>query len=665
MNKQEAEKKIRDLKEVLNKWSYEYYVLDNPTVDDSEYDKKINELIKIENQFPELISFDSPTQRVGGEVLDRFEKYEHKERMLSLSNAFSKDDLVAFDTQIRKIIGNKKYTFFVEPKIDGLSISAIYKNGKLGFGVTRGDGSFGENVTSNVKTIKSLPLKIDKLDDYFEVRGEVYLSKKNFNKINEEKIKNNEDPFANPRNAAAGTLRQLDSKIVAKRNLDVWIYYNMDRKNNLTHEDSLKELSKLKFKVNPLGKKCFDINEVYEHILFIGQQRNNLDYEIDGAVVKVNEFNLYDEIGYNVKNPKWAIAYKFPAEIVVTKLLEIFPTVGRTGKITYNAKLEPVKIAGTIVKAATLHNADFILAKNIKVGADVKVKKAGDIIPEVICPILTEDYNSLPNWQEDKKCPACSSILERTEDEVDQYCINTSCPRKLIRSIEHYVSRDAVNIDGLSTKLIEKFHKHNFLSGIKDIYELRKYKDDLLKIDKIGEKLFSNLVDSIESSKNSPLDKILFGLGIRHVGKKTAKVLAEQFESIDRLSIASEDELVNISDIGPIVSKSVINWFSNEKNTLLVRELKQEGVKFQWIKSIKIENKNIKNKNFVITGTLSQSRNYFKNLIEEREGKVVESVSKNTDYLLVGLDAGSKLDKAEKLNIKILTENDFIKLLEE
>jgi DNA ligase (NAD+) len=435
MDKKNAALELANIKAKLDQWAHEYYVMDNPTVDDAEYDREMQKLLEIENAFPELVTTDSPSQRVGGTVLDSFEKYMHQEKMLSLANAFNFEDLVQFDKQIKKIIGDKNFNYFVEPKIDGLSISLIYKFGNLEIGATRGNGSIGENVTENVKTIKSIPLVIENKNPYFETRGEVYLSKKQFLKINEMKLLNHEEIFANPRNAAAGTLRQLNTKIAAERKLDAWIYYNMDRVNNATHEDSLIELQKLKFKVNPLGKKINGIEAVYDYIQSLTSQRETLDYEIDGIVIKVNEFELYDEIGYNAKTPKWAIAYKFPAEVVSTTLRSIFPTVGRTGRITYNAELDAVQIAGTTVRAATLHNADFIIQKDIRVGGKVKIKKAGDIIPEVIAPIVDGNYETLKKFHEAKKCPECETLLERSAGEVDQYCINTNCPRKIVGDV--------------------------------------------------------------------------------------------------------------------------------------------------------------------------------------------------------------------------------------
>jgi DNA ligase (NAD+) len=660
-----ATKRHDELKEILNHWGYEYYVLDRPSVDDAEYDLLMRELLEIENKFPELVTSDSPSQRVGGIVLENFSKYEHKEKMLSLSNAFDEIDLRTFYKQIKKVIGEKGFSYFVEPKIDGLSISLIYENGILKTAATRGDGSIGEDVTENVKTIKSIPMKINRDENYFEVRGEVFLSKENFKKINEKKILAGEESFANPRNAAAGTLRQLNSAIVAERNLDAWIYYNMDRKNNSTHEQSLTQLSELKFKVNPLGKRKNSIEEVYEYVQELSNLRNDLPYEIDGVVIKVNEFELYEEIGYNAKTPKWAIAFKFPAEVVQTKLISITTTVGRTGRITYNAELEPVRIAGTTVRAATLHNADFIRERDIRIGGLVKVKKAGDIIPEVIAPVIDDNFNSLEKFVEEKNCPVCMTELERTNDEVDQYCINSSCPRKIIRAIEHFVSRDAANIEGVSIRMIEKFYEQKIIKTISDLYELKNKKEIILSLESFGEKSFQNLINAIEKSKDESMSKILFGLGIRHVGKKTAQTICEHYESIDDLLQIENKILSDIDDIGEVVETSLKDWFTNKKNIELILDLKSHGVKFLNIKKEKNLKNNFNEKTFVITGTLSESRNYFRDLILSFGGKTSESVSKKTDYVLAGEAAGSKLTKAQELGVKIINEEEFKRMMEE
>lgn len=585
--------------------------------------------------------------------------------MLSLSNAFDDKDLKAFDNQIKKELGSKKYTYVVEPKIDGLSISLIYKNSKLYKAITRGDGVVGEDVTENVKMISSIPKTIANDSDYFEVRGEVYLPKLEFERINAERFNAGEKLFANPRNAAAGTLRQLDPQIVKDRNLDVWVYFLMNKENILTHKESLEALSGYKFMVNPLSTQVDNIDDVIKAIHIISSQREELEYEIDGIVIKVNEFDHYDSIGYTSKFPKWAIAYKMPAEIKTTKLLDIFPTIGRTGKVTYNAKLKPVKLAGTTVAAATLHNASFIIDREVKVGSDVRVKKAGDIIPEVISVIKDDHYDSLPVWVESTNCPDCGSVLQRTDPEVDQYCENDFCIRRIIRGLEHFVSRDAQNIEGLSIKLIEKFYEEGYVQNPADIFKLSEHKNDLMKLDKMGEKSVENLLASIESSKNKSLEKLLFGVGVRHLGKKSAFILSKKYRNIDALINLNEDELAEVRDIGPTVAHSVVSWFKNERNISIINEFKELGINLEYIPAMEEKShEDITHKTFVITGTLSKSRNYFKDLLISYGANVANSVSKNTDYLLAGEEAGSKLDKANKLGVRIINEKELLNIIE-
>ncbi|AKX33773.1 NAD-dependent DNA ligase [Spiroplasma litorale] len=661
---QNIKNKINQIKELLKSWEYAYYVLDDPIVEDSEYDFKLNELKQLELEYPELITADSPTQRVGGQISENFEKYNHKFPMLSLDNAFNDNDLYDFDKTIKKETINENYTYFVEPKIDGLSISLIYQNGIFIKGVTRGNGIQGEDVTFNIKTIRSLPLSINDKEDYFEVRGEVFLSKKEFQRINDERKKNNEELFANPRNAAAGTLRQLNSKIVASRKLDVFLYYYLNREKIKTHSDSLDYIKNIGFKVNPLGKLCKNINEVIKHISYIESVRQDLDYEIDGAVVKVNEFKYYDDIGYTSKFPKWATAYKYPAEVKITNLKEIFATVGRTGKITYNAILEPVSLAGTTVQAATLHNAEYIFTKKIRVGANVKVKKAGDIIPEIIEVVNDEIYSNLKTWEKIEQCPACGSDLEIFSDEVDQYCINFNCERKIIKSLEHFVSRGAMNIEGMSIKIIEKLYENKIINNVTDIYNLKSKKNEILSLEKTGEKSFSNLINAIEESKKNDASKLLFGLGIRYVGSKTSKLLLDKFKSIQTLMSADITEIESIHDVGPKVAKSIQDWKKIDSNIILIQKLSELGINMNSLKQIVKENKNIKDKSFVITGTLSKPRNNFVELIEINGGKVLNSISKITNFLLAGDDAGSKLDKAKDLQVNIINELEFLQMLE-
>ncbi|ASP27881.1 NAD-dependent DNA ligase [Spiroplasma corruscae] len=661
----DIKKVIEKLKKEINILEHAYYVLDNPLVDDTEFDAKLNLLKKLEKENPDLVTNDSPTQRVGGLISEKFEKHIHKFPMLSLDNAFDKEDLLEFSSNINKQVKFNSHSFFVEPKIDGLSISLIYEKGKLVKGVTRGDGIQGEDVTFNVRTIRSIPLTITDNSDYFEVRGEVFLSKKEFHRINAERKEQGEEIFANPRNAAAGTLRQLNPRIVASRKLDIYLYYYLNRERFETHSDSLDYINSLGFKVNKLGKQCSNIDEVYSHIELIKDKRIALDYEIDGAVVKVNDFKLYDEIGYTSKFPKWAIAYKYPAEIKSTVLKEIFATVGRTGKITYNAILEPVSLAGTTVQAATLHNAEYIYQKKIKVGANVKVKKAGDIIPEVVEVVEDESYPDLKEWIKVDNCPACGSYLEIFSDEVDQYCINFNCERKIIKSIEHFVSRDAMNIEGMSIKIIEKLYDNKIIKNVIDLYHLENKKKEILQLEKMGEKLLSNLLLAIEKSKTNDANRFLFGLGIRYVGSKTSKLLLENFKSIDNLLKANKEEIEKIFDVGPKVAQSIIDWISIESNIMLVNSFKKLGLNMSYSKHSNHNNSPIAGKSFVITGTLSKPRNYFVELIESNGGKVLNSISKSTNFLLAGDEAGSKLTKAKNLNINIINEEVFLNILEE
>ncbi|KNG79755.1 NAD-dependent DNA ligase LigA [Mycoplasma sp. HU2014] len=664
MNKQEILIKINQLKEKIEKWSYEYYVLDNPSVDDSEYDLVLNELMDLEKQNSEFITPDSPTQKVGGTIIQGFEKVNHKTPMLSLGNVFSFEEFKDFNNQISKVTNTIDNQYFAELKIDGLSISLIYENGILTTAATRGDGVVGEDVTVNVKTIKSIPLKISK-KTRVEVRGEIFLSKKEFEKINNERLLKGEQLFANPRNAAAGTLRQLDSSIVAKRNLDAFLYYYLaDDSDDLTQAESIEKLKQLGFKTNSEPMLCSNLDQIKNYIEKYTELKDDLDYQIDGIVFKLNDKKLQAKVGYTAKAPKWAIAYKFPAEVKTTKLVDIFPTVGRTGKITYNAKLEPVQIMGTVVSAATLHNAEFIKSKDLRVNCYVKIKKAGDIIPEVLESIKDDNFYNLDKWIINDRCPDCDSLLEKNTDEVDQFCINTSCPRQIVRCLQHFVSRNATNIVGLGDQLIETLFDNKILSSILDIYNLKTHKDEILQIEGFAQKKYDNLISSIELSKNSSFDKILFGLGIRHIGQKNAKILAQKFKNIDNLKNASFEQLINIDSIGEVMAQSVVDWFKIDENIKLIEELKSIGIDFTYLESQTNQESKIANKTFVITGTLSKNREYFKELIEKNSGKTTSSVTSKTDYLLAGENAGSKLEKADSLGVKVINEDEFYKLIE-
>lgn len=663
MNFEAAKKRSLVLREQLDKWNYEYYVNDAPSVSDQEYDRAMQELIAIEQQYSELITIDSPTQRVSGQISEKFNKYVHNTPMLSLANAFNYDDLIHFDEQIKELTRLSEVEYTCELKIDGLSISLVYENHLLIMGATRGDGVIGEDVTVNIKKIKSVPLRIDHPN--LTVRGEVYLSLEEFNKINDERIKLGEPEFANPRNAAAGTLRQLDSTIVAKRNLNAFLYYYVNALGDeiQTQYDSLQRLEQLKFKTNPEYRYCSNIAAVWAYIQEYEPKRHQLGYEIDGIVIKVNNLSLYNRIGYTAKNPKWAIAYKFPAEVVVTKLLNIFPSVGRTGRITYNAVLEPVRIAGTIVRAATLHNADFITERDIRIGDDVQVKKAGDIIPEVINYVVERRQQKAKKWQEATYCPECQSLLERVTGEVDQYCINSVCPKKITRGLEHYCSRNAMNIEGVSEKNIERLYKIGYLKSFSDLYQLSQYRAEIIQLENFGEKSFENMITSINNSKQNSLERLLFGLGIRHVGQKTAKLLARQFKTIAELAAMNIEQLSVINDVGPIVAASVVDYFAIVANQQEIALLQQQGINMTYLVTNQTLSQKFENYRFVITGVLSKPREYFKELIESYGGQTSDSVSAKTTYLLAGSDAGSKLVKAQKLNVKIINEEEFNNLL--
>ncbi|WFQ93294.1 DNA ligase [Mycoplasma feriruminatoris] len=664
MSKDQVLLRINQLKEQLNLWSKQYYVDDNPTVDDTEYDLALKELISLENLYPEFITLDSPSQKVGGMVSEKFEKVSHKTPMLSLGNVFSFDEFLDFNTQVSKVSNTLNNEYVAELKIDGLSISLVYENGSLITAATRGNGIVGEDVTINVKTIKSIPLQISK-KERVEVRGEVFLSKAEFEKINQKRLLNNEDLFANPRNAAAGTLRQLDSKIVANRNLDAFLYYYIsDDSNNLSQYESILKLNQLGFKTNKETKLCKNLDEVQAYINKYTDLKNDLDYQIDGIVFKINDKSLQNSLGFTSKIPKWAIAYKFPAEIKQTKLLDIFATVGRTGKITYNAKLEPVSLMGATISAATLNNAEYIKTKDLRINSVVKIKKAGDVIPEVIEAIKDDKFYELEKFKPDLYCPNCHSLLEKNEDEVDQFCINSNCSMKILRALQHFSSREAMNIVSLGDRSLEILFNLNIIKTISDIYRLEDHKEQILEIENFGLKSYLNLIDSINQSKNNSLEKVLFGLGIRHIGSKTAKILAKQYQNIDNLMNASYDELVQINSIGSSLALSIIDWFKIPDNINLINELKSFNVNFKYL-GVKINlDSIIANKSFVITGTLSRPREEFKTLIENNAGKVIGSISKKTDYLLAGDNVGSKLEKAKKLGVKIIDEQQFFDLLE-
>ncbi len=682
MNRKNAENNLSELKQKLKQYEYEYYVLDKPSVTDYEYDQYLKSLITIEKEYPDLITKDSPSHRVGGEIASKFNKVKHLNPMMSLGNIFNIEGLNKFNSDMLKnVASNKILSYVVEPKIDGLGISLIYENSYLSRAVTRGDGVFGEDVTSNVKTIKSIPLKID--DKYrnnvIEIRGEIYLSKSDFININEslDGLKR----FANPRNAAAGTLRNLDSSIVASRNLKAYLYYipEATKINIHTQYEAILWLKKNGFSTAKIIFHAETLDMVKEEIEHLSSLRNDLPYQIDGIVIKVNEFELYDEIGYTSKFPKWAIAYKFPATIACTKLLDIITTVGRTGRISYVAKLEPVLLDGSTISAATLHNAEFISEKNIMINDDIKIYKAGDVIPYVmgVADIKKRSDNQV-TWIAPTLCPRCHQILIKPEGEVDQRCVNEDCPARIIGNLIYYCSRVAMNVEGLSNSIITKLYEANIITTIPDIYKIEQKSYDIINGNfLIKEKSFRKLVNAINITKQNSCERLLTGLGIRHIGNNVAKVLAKHFKSIDAVRLATYEELISVNEIGDKMANSIIKYFSNSNNLEVIKELKNLGVNSEYkqvldsqildqiglfdnesnkkIVKISEDNKKFINKSFVITGSFSISRTMIKQILEEVYlCKVSSTITKKTDFLLAGLNGGSKLEKAETLGISII-----------
>ncbi|MBN8435934.1 NAD-dependent DNA ligase LigA [Priestia flexa] len=659
MDLETSKQRIQELHELLNRYNYEYHVLDQPTVPDAEYDRLMNELIKIEEAFPELKTQDSPTQRVGGQVLDAFQKVEHRTPMLSLGNAFDEQDLRDFDRRIRQAVGDD-FSYVCELKIDGLAISLLYEDGYLVRGATRGDGTIGEDITENLKTIRSIPLRV-KDPVTMEVRGEAFMPRKSFEKLNEAKIQNEELPFANPRNAAAGSLRQLDPKIAAKRNLDIFVYAMTDagEQEVEAHSESLDLLDHLGFKTNKERQKCATIEEVLAYIENWQEKRPSLAYDIDGIVIKVDSFEQQSKLGTTAKSPRWAIAYKFPAEEVVTTLKDIELTVGRTGVITPTAILEPVQVAGTTVQRASLHNEDLIREKDIRIGDQVVIKKAGDIIPEVVNVITEKRTGEEQEFTMPTHCPECESELVRLEGEVALRCINPSCPAQIREGLIHFVSRNAMNIDGLGEKVITQLFKEELIKDVADLYELTK--EQLIELERMGEKSADNLLKAIAASKENSLERLLFGLGIRHVGAKAAKTLAQQFDTMDKLQKATYDELVTINEIGDKMADAIVTYFSQEEVQELLSELQEAGVNmtYKGPKPVNVEESDsvFAGKTIVLTGKLEElGRSEAKAEIEALGGKVTGSVSKKTDLVIAGEDAGSKLAKANELGIEVWDE---------
>ncbi len=657
--------RISEISKILEQYNYEYYVLDNPSVPDAEYDRLMNELKELEATYPEYLSPLSPSQRVGGKVLDKFEKIVHKRMMLSLSNAFNETDLRDFDRKIKESLKVDKVEYMCEMKIDGLAMALDYENGSLNYAATRGDGNEGEIVTNNILTIKSIPTNV-KEQNSFEVRGEVFMAKAALNKLNEERKANGEPLFANARNAAAGSVRQLDSKIASSRKLDAFWYYLVNAKELgfNRHSDALDYLDKLGFKTNKERRICDDIEEVLAYISEYSEKRPTLPYDIDGIVIKVNNLNYYDRLGYTAKTPKWAIAYKFPPEEVVTKLENIIFTVGRTGKITPNAVIAPTKVAGSVVQRATLHNEDFVLEKDLRIGDYIVLRKAGDVIPEVVRVLKERRTGEEKPFVMAENCPICGSPLKKID--AMHFCQNSLCPARAIEGLIHFASRDAMDIEGMGDKAVELFFNENFIHTIDDIYRLKVHREDIIEIDGWSDKSVDKLLLAIEESKKQSLERLLFGLGIKEVGEKTAKILARKYRNLNVFKTLDEEELLAIKDVGPVLAKSVYDYFHNDDNLMLIEKLESLGLNFEYLGDEIASSGYFYDKKVVLTGTLNTyGRKEATELLEKLGASVSSSVSKVTDFVIYGSDPGSKFTKATQLGVKTLSEEEFLKHLSE
>ncbi|CJE21903.1 NAD-dependent DNA ligase LigA [Streptococcus pneumoniae] len=644
-------KRMNELVALLNRYATEYYTSDNPSVSDSEYDRLYRELVELETAYPEQVLADSPTHRVGGKVLDGFEKYSHQYPLYSLQDAFSREELDAFDARVRKEVAHP--TYICELKIDGLSISLTYEKGILVAGVTRGDGSIGENITENLKRVKDIPLTLpEELD--ITVRGECYMPRASFDQVNQARQENGEPEFANPRNAAAGTLRQLDTAVVAKRNLATFLYQEASPSTRDSQEKGLKYLEQLGFVVNPKRILAENIDEIWNFIQEVGQERENLPYDIDGVVIKVNDLASQEELGFTVKAPKWAVAYKFPAEEKEAQLLSVDWTVGRTGVVTPTANLTPVQLAGTTVSRATLHNVDYIAEKDIRKDDTVIVYKAGDIIPAVLRVVeskrVSEEKLDIPT-----NCPSCNSDLLHFEDEVALRCINPRCPAQIMEGLIHFASRDAMNITGLGPSIVEKLFAANLVKDVADIYRLQE--EDFLLLEGVKEKSAAKLYQAIQASKENSAEKLLFGLGIRHVGSKASQLLLQYFHSIENLYQADSEEVASIESLGGVIAKSLQTYFATEGSEILLRELKETGVNLDYKGQTVVADAALSGLTVVLTGKLERlKRSEAKSKLENLGAKVTGSVSKKTDLVVVGADAGSKLQKAQELGIQVRDE---------
>lgn len=662
-NKKDIQLKIEQLREKILEADYRYYVLAEPDIEDYDYDIMLKELETLEKKYPEFDTDFSPTKRVSGKPVNKFNTVTHSVPMLSLSNSYNFDDLKDFDSRIKNILGDENFEYVCELKFDGLAVSLKYENGKFITGATRGDGVTGDDVTQNLKTIKSIPLFVKSNEiKTFEVRGEVFIRKDDFEKINREQEIRGEKLFANPRNTAAGTLKLKDSKEVASRPLNIFLYYLSTNNQKLTsHFENLKILERLKFPVNKFYRKVSCIEEVKKYIDEFEEMRDSLPYEIDGIVVKVNSLLQQEIAGYTAKSPRWAIAYKYKAKQKSTIIKSITLQVGRIGTITPVAELEPVNLAGSTISRATLHNFDEIKKKDIREGDTVIIEKGGDVIPKVVEVILEKRKPGTKEFQPAAKCPVCNSILEKPEDEVNYYCVNYFCPAQVQGRIEHFVGRDAMDIRGLGESIIQVLIDKAFLRDYTEIYHLKEKREELLKIERFGKKSIDNLLQSIETSKEKPFEKVLFAIGIRHIGEKTAKILAKHFKTIESIMSSKEEDFISVHEIGPKIASGVINFFSEPGSKILISKLKSSGLNFEVDKSTQTLIKDqFKGKSFVLTGTLSKyTRSEAGELIEKYGGRTSSSVSKKTDFVLAGEDAGSKLEKAKLLGIKIISEDDF------
>ena len=644
-------KRMNELVALLNRYATEYYTSDNPSVSDSEYDRLYRELVELENAYPDQVLADSPTHRVGGKILDGFEKYSHQYPLYSLQDAFSREELEAFDARVRKEVAHP--TYICELKIDGLSISLTYEKGILVVGATRGDGSIGENITENLKRVKDIPLTLpEELD--ITVRGECYMPRASFDQVNQARQENGEPEFANPRNAAAGTLRQLDTAVVAKRNLATFLYQEASPSTRDSQEKVLNHLEQLGFVVNPKRILAENIDEIWHFIQEVGEERDSLPYDIDGVVIKVNDLAGQEELGFTVKAPKWAVAYKFPAEEKEAQLLSVDWTVGRTGVVTPTANLTPVQLAGTTVSRATLHNVDYIAEKDIRKDDTVIVYKAGDIIPAVLRVVeskrVSEEKLDIPT-----NCPSCNSDLLHFEDEVALRCINPRCPAQIMEGLIHFASRDAMNITGLGPSIVEKLFAANLVKDVADIYRLKE--EDFLLLEGVKEKSAAKLYQAIQASKENSAEKLLFGLGIRHVGSKASQLLLQRFHSIENLAQADPDEVASIESLGGVIAKSLQTYFATEGSEILLRELKEAGVNLDYKGQIVVADAALSGLTVVLTGKLERlKRSEAKSKLESLGAKVTGSVSKKTDLVVAGADAGSKLQKAQELGIEVRDE---------